>query len=123
MRKAITAIILSAAMLAPMGCKKASTNPAILAPGAVNQFDQQTFAVLAASQATLNSLKASNVPEIKTALNDAILAYNTAEAVYQTYHAAAEAGQNPSTAPVSAAVANLQTKITAVQTAATGATK
>ena len=121
--KRFTYLLLAATLLVPvMGCKTTATTPTqALAPGAVNQFDQQTYAVLSASQATLNSLKQSNVPAIKTALNDAILAYNTAEAAYQVYHAAAAAGQNPSPAPVSSAISNLQTKITAVQTAAMGA--
>ncbi len=103
------------------GCRPATVTPGALAPGAVNQFDEQSYAVLAASQATLNSLKASNVPAINTALNGAILAYNTAEAAYQVYHAAAVAGQSPATAPVSTAISKLQTEITAVQTAATEA--
>lgn len=121
--KRFTCLLLALMLVVPaVGCKKATpTNPVILAPGAVSQFDEQSYAVLSASQATLDSLKASDVPAIKTALNDAILAYNTAEAAYQVYHAAAVAGQNPATAPVSTALSNLQTKITAVQTAALGA--
>ncbi len=113
--------ILSGGTLLLTGCLKPSTNSATLAPGAVNQFDEQSYAVLSASQATLNSLKASNVPSIAPVLNQAILAYNTAESAYQVYHQAAAAGQNPSTAPVSSAISDLQTKITAVQTAATEA--
>lgn len=117
-------IVLAAVLmiLPPTGCNKATTTtPATLAPGAYSTFDQQAFQVLSSSQATLNSLKASNVPQIKTALNQAILAYNAAEAAYQTFHAALAAGQQPSTAPVSTSLATLQTSISAVQTAATGA--
>lgn len=100
------------------GCKPATstTPPAALAPGAVNQFDQDSYATLMAAQASLNSLKQSvaqdpaNLASLKPILNQAISDYNIAEAAWQVYHAAAQAG-SATTAQQTA----VTTSLTAVQ--------
>lgn len=102
------------------GCKYGATNPASLAPGAMNAFDQDSYQALMASQGVLNSLRSDNLTQIKAELNDAILSYDAAEIAYQTYHAALVAGKPASTASVSTALSNLQSQISAVQQAAAG---
>lgn len=118
--KVLSLCLLAAAMTA--GCHKGTSPTPPLAPGAYNAFDQQSYQVLSASQATLNSLKGSvaTVPQIKDALNQAIQAYNAADAAYQVFHAALAAGQQPATTPVTTSLTQLQTSIAAVQSAATG---
>ena len=128
MRNRISFVVLALALsIVPVGCAKASgsPSPAALAPGAANQFDQQTYQILSAAQATINSLKSTvaTTPSLKQALNDAITAYDTAEAMAQVYHAQVTAGQNPPTAPVSTALSNMQTSISTLQTAATSGVK
>lgn len=63
-----------------------------LRPGAINQFDQTTYDTLMVVQASLNAAKpivAANHPTLKPQLNQAIAAYNTAEAAYKLYHSKA----------------------------------
>jgi multidrug resistance efflux pump len=101
------------------GCHSTSstTPPAALAPGAVNQFDQDSYAALMAAQASLNSLKTSytndpvNLASLKAPLNQAIQDYDLAELAYQTYHSAAAAGQATSAQQLA-----VTTALTLVQT-------
>jgi hypothetical protein len=117
--KTLTVLILAAATLVPMGCKKvAPTNPATLAPGAYNSTDQTIYQSLMAVQASLNSLKATltnplttqqTISTLKPYINQAITDYDIAEVAWQTYHAAL--ATNPSASPAAA-----QTAISKVQT-------
>ncbi len=65
-------------------------------PGAVSTFDSTTYDALTVAQAAIEQAKTSFGPTpsatIKTLLNNAITAYNVAEAAYMAYHQAAVAG-------------------------------
>ncbi len=98
-----------------MGCHKTVTAPV---PGQLNTFDAYAYRVLADAQAAINSFKASiqsgkvpETPTLKTVLNQAITDYNAANAAYQAWHAA---GGNGPTAPVAAAITQLNSDITNV---------
>jgi hypothetical protein len=96
-----------------------TTPPAALAPGAVNQFDQDSYAALMAAQASLNSLKASYTSDpgglaaLKAPLNQAIADYDIAEIAYQTYHAAALTGSSTTAqqTAVTTALTNVQSDL------------
>lgn len=99
MKRILSALILSAAFLAPTGCKTASTTtpPAALAPGALNTFDQQAYQTLAAAHAFVAtaSAKASTLTPAQTqALNMMIQAVNVAQTVYIAYHSGTETQGN-----------------------------
>lgn len=121
MKKALTAIILGAAMLVPMGCKKGTaTNPATLAPGAYNQTDQVLFQSLMAVQASLNNLKATladphtsaqTISVLKPYTNQVITDYDIAEVAWQTYHASLATNANASPTAAQAAIARVQTDL------------
>lgn len=73
-----------------------ATTTVALRPGALNQFDQTTYDALIVVQASLNAAKpivAASYPTLKPTLNQAIAAYNTAEAAYRVYHTTA--GKDP----------------------------
>lgn len=109
--------LISLALLVPAGCVKPNATPPALAPGAYNRTDQLLYQSLMAAQATIDSLKKSvdANPQIKPALNQAILDYNVAEVAYQTYHASLLTNPQASPAPVQAAVAKVQTDLTGVK--------
>lgn len=109
----LTSIVLVCAM----GCKTVTAPPAPLVTGAVNPFDQDTYKALMAAQATLNSLNASyhanptQLASLKAPLDQAATDYNAAMVLWQTYHAAAVAGQ--ATAAQQSAASNGLAKIQA----------
>lgn len=113
--KIVSAAILSAAMLIPAGCMTASTNPAKLAPGAVNLTDQTIYDSLMVAQASLNSLKTSAAtnPSLKPYVNQAITDYDVAEAAWQTYHTAASLNPNISSAAAQSALNKVQADLSA----------
>ncbi len=78
------------------GAVKTSTPPAALAPGALNQFDSDTFRTLATAHAFAESA-ASNAPALtqteKVALNQFIKYLNLADTLYAAYHAGAATQQ------------------------------
>ncbi len=83
----------SALTLTTLGCHPATsstTPPAALAPGALNQFDQQTYQALTTAHAFALSA-ASNDQTLtraqKQALNQFISALNAADMLYAAYHA------------------------------------
>lgn len=123
MNRAITATILTLALLVPMGCKKAAaTNPAVLAPGYTSQADQvmgQTLvgahAFYATIQADVAAGKYTPAPAEKTALNNFAMTLNAAQTIYIGYHA----GVNTQ-AQAQAAVDSLATQQTALQSTITG---
>lgn len=72
-----------------------------LHPGAVNQFDSQSYDILLVTDSVIQSVKtdlnngvfsATVAPKVKDAVNYLITAYNIADTAYRTYHAAAIAG-------------------------------
>ena len=106
-----------AAGLVLTGC--ASTAPVV--PGAVNAFDSNTYTTLLTVQAAINAAVAINNTSplnatAKKVLNDAIAAYDIAEAAYVAYHAALTA--TPSTATL-AMQTQLSTQLATATTAAT----
>lgn len=116
----VAAVLLFGALMVPLsGCRAANstTPPAALAPGALNQFDQDSYSSLMAAQAALNSLTTSvatdsNLAILKPTLNQAITDYDVAELAWQTYHAAATAANQTAVTnalnTVNADVTNLQ---------------
>jgi hypothetical protein len=91
--------------------------------GSANQFDSDTYltlittdSVITATKTALenNQFQASIVPNVKTALNNLITAYNAADAVYVAYHNAANAGTVTATqqAAVNTAMGNVQAATT-----------
>lgn len=105
--------------------------PATAVPGAVNSFDSDTYLSLITAKAVIDQAKsdlssglfpASVVPNVKTALNGAVTAYNVADIAFQTYHASAVAGASTpaQTAAVTTSMGNLQTAVTAVTSAKAG---
>jgi hypothetical protein len=87
-------LILAALLLT--GC---ATRP--IHPGAANTFDSDSFDALVVANSVIVNTKTdltagafapTLVPSIKAALNDLITAYDTADAAYLVYHAAAVAG-------------------------------
>lgn len=120
-RKLLTVALLPFLLLAACH-KKTATAPV---PGAINTFDSTTYRALSDAQAAINSFKAdlaagklTETPAIKTALNQVIADYNSANALYQAYHAS---GGGTATAPIAAATTQLQTDVNNL--AATGGTK
>lgn len=114
MRKAAMLAILAAVMSVGLGCHKAVASAPV--PGAVNTFDSTTYRALMDAQAAINSLKGdiaagklAETPAMKTALNQAITDYNTADALWQTYHSSASTAQEPA---LQAAINKLQTDTT-----------
>jgi hypothetical protein len=114
--KIISAIVLVLAMTFTVGCAKTPATAPI--PGQINAFDATTFRALMDAQAAINSFKAdlasgklTETPGIKTALNQVITDYDTANVLYQAYHAAAGTTPQP---PVQAAVTQLQTDVNAL---------
>jgi hypothetical protein len=106
------------------GCKAASstTPPAALVPGAVNQFDQTSYATLMSVQAALKSLNASyaanptGLAALKTVLDQAAADYNLAELAWQTYHVAATTANQTA---VTSAITKVQGDLTSATKAAT----
>lgn len=109
-RKILT--IAAVLMMLPMGCKRtATTHP--LAPGACNLTDQTLYQSLMALQASLNTAKAeiAKAPQLRTALNQAIVDYNAAEASWQVYHTACLTNPTTSASNVQAALNKAQTDL------------
>lgn len=83
------------------GAVKTSTPPAALAPGALNQFDSDTFRALATAHAFAQSA-ASNAAALtqteKSALNRFIQYLNLADTLYAAYHAGTATEQAMQTA-------------------------
>jgi len=100
-------------------------------PGAVNQFDSDTYLTLstakgaidqAKAELTANAFSGTVATNVKTAINVAVSTYNTADITYQAYHQAALAGTATATqqTAVTAALANLNTAVTSITTAKVG---
>ena len=109
-------------LLLPLGCAKAtSTTPAAaLVPGAINQFDQTSYATLMTAQASYNSLLASYkanptvLASLKAPLDAAASSINLAEQAWQIYHAAAASASTPA-AQLSTDQANVSSSLAASQ--------
>jgi PBP1b-binding outer membrane lipoprotein LpoB len=96
------------------GCAGSNPVNAPLPPGAINHFDATTFDVLSQAQATINSVKstyttlpASQQPQVKVVLNQAIADYNVAENAYKAYHAGGTQDTTALTAAIAALVADI----------------
>ncbi len=121
MKKALTAIILAVAMLAPMGCKKATaTNPATLAPGYTSQADQAMGTTLkgihdfyTGLMARITADKRVLSPAENTALTSLAYALNIADTTYVDYHNGTATLQQAQTAisNASAAQSNVQSQV------------
>jgi hypothetical protein len=116
-RKGLVLVLLTLTV----ACHKTVTAPV---PGQLNTFDAYAYRVLADAQAAINDFKASvaagkivETPTLKTVLNQAITDYNVANAAYQGWHAA---GGNGPTAPVAAALNQVNADITNVSAQAGG---
>ena len=82
-------------------------------PGAVNQFDSTAYDSLITVQAALTTAKGqiAAFPQFKPQLNQAIAAYNTAQAAYKVYHTAALAGDTSQQAALSAEITTLTQQV------------
>ena len=113
--KKIATVALLSIVIVAAGCAKHVTAPV---PGQLNAFDAYAYRVLADAQAAINDFKASiasgkvaETPTLKTVLNQAITDYNAANMAYQAWHAAGGTGM---TAPIAAALNQLNADITNV---------
>ena len=113
MKHKLSVLAVTTVLVLGLGCAKKAAAP--LPAGAINSFDATTYRALADAQAAINSFKSSvssgqvtETPAIKTALNQVIQDYNSADALYQAYHASQ--GQT-ATAPIQTAVTKLQTDV------------
>lgn len=122
-----------ALILCVMGLTAACANRPASAPipGAVNSFDSDTYLTLVTAKGIIDQVKvdlannafpAAWVANIKKAVNGAITAYNVADLSYQSYHAAALAGQaTPAQqAAVGSAVTNLNSAVSSITAAKAG---
>jgi hypothetical protein len=103
-------------MLVLAGCPN-NPKPQTLPPGALNQFDAQSYTSLMGAQAVLNSVKADLSklpPAAKPTLNKAIASYNVAEAAWQAYHAGKSDNQAALTAALSQAVGDVAALLTQI---------
>jgi hypothetical protein len=96
-------------LILPLGCKTLTSNtpPSALAPGALNAFDQQAYQTLSAAHAFAVSASgnaATLTTTEKADLNSFIAILNTADVLYQAYHAG------------TATQAQVQTQLNAVAT-------
>ncbi len=112
------AVLLALCLIA--GCKPSTTNPATLAPGADNQFDQDTYQALMTVQASLLNLQATLLNPntsaetesvLKPYFNQASTDYDLAVIAWKAYHTAAASDPNTSTAAAQAALSRVQTDI------------
>ena len=126
MKKIVLFLALSLVSFAP-GCFKASAP----IPGSANAFDSNTYLSLVTAKGVIDQAKAdlaaSAFPpaiaaKVKTAVNDAVNAYNIADLTYQQYHTAAIANAATVAQQVAttSAVNNLQTEVANVTAAKAG---
>jgi hypothetical protein len=103
MREKFNLILSLCLFTALLGCGavQAPTPAAALAPGALNQFDSDTYRSLASAHALAQSA-ASNASTLtqaeKTALNQLIRYLNAADTLYEAYHAGAASQSSMQTA-------------------------
>jgi hypothetical protein len=104
---------LVAVLMVSMGACAAHVNH----PGTANTFDSDSYDTLLVTDSVIQSTKADYaagtvpaaiMPQVKTALNDLIRAYDAADVVYIAYHNAAMAG-SATTAQQSAVASALAT--------------
>jgi len=108
-----TKALLLFCLLLPLGCRPATSNtpPAALAPGALNQHDQDFYTALSAAHgfALSAALQAEVLtPAQKAALNQFIISLNAADLLYAAYHtgSASQSSMQSSLNSVSTAQAN-----------------
>lgn len=111
MRKILTLALLTLAF--SVGCAKQITAPI---PGQLNAFDGTCYRTLMDAQAALNSVKANvaagtlTLTPTQTKVFDQIVAdYNTADALWQTYHAGATQDTTALTAAINQLIADIAT--------------
>jgi hypothetical protein len=103
------------------GCKTATAPTPPLVPGALNQFDQTSYATLLTAQASYNSLLASykanpsTLASLKAPLDAAATAINLAEMAWQAYHAAGASATSTQQAAVTTSLAAAQTALAGVK--------
>jgi hypothetical protein len=87
-------------LIVTTGCMNRPATAQIV-PGVVNQFDSDTYLALVTSKGVIdqtkvdltnNTFPANWVSNIKTTVNDLVIAYNTADTAYTAYHIALLAG-------------------------------
>ncbi len=95
MKRLVLALGLACGLLVHPACGPKATTATI--PGSLNNTDAQIYQDMHAAQAGIEQAKKdiASFPTAKDALNKVIALYNTAEAGYQTYHAAL--AKNPGT--------------------------
>ena len=115
MKKVLIVLSLGLLLGFPMGCKKVTATTPTLATGAYNSTDQAIYQSLMAAQAALNLLKTEVPanPSLKAPVNQAIVDYNLAEVAWQTYHSALATNPKASPTAAQAAVAKVQTDLSA----------
>ncbi len=114
MRKVLATLILAVLSLGLVGCHKA-TVPAPI-PGQINTFDGYAYRSLMDAQAAINSLKANvasgqltlNASQ-RVVFNQIVADYNTANALWQTYHAGATGDQAALTSALTTLVTDIST--------------
>jgi len=117
MRKLITFVVLAVLSFGTVGCHKNAATVAI--PGQINTFDGYAYRSLMDAQAAIDSLK-GNVNSGKLTLNASqrvvfnqiVADYNTANALWQTYHAGATGDQ----AALTSALTTLVNDISSIAT-------
>jgi hypothetical protein len=112
-RKLFPLALLLAVILIVAGC---GANSAVTHPGQLNAFDGTAYDTLIAVQASIQQAKAlePQFPQYKSALDDAIAAYNSAIAAYKLYHT--QAAGAPATAALQIQITTLVNSVAALLT-------
>jgi len=124
MRRNLSIATIITVLVLSIACTKSVVAPV---PGSANQFDSDTYLTLVTAKAAIDAAKtalAQNPPVftptlaaiVKSAVNNAVTAYNVADTTYQAYHAAAIAGTATAAqqADVSAKISTMNTAVSQI---------
>jgi hypothetical protein len=125
MKKTLTLTLALAMCLSVVACANKTTNPPPAPPtGSLNSFDADTNTALQTIHAFVGSMVAQNnsgaitlTVNQKALLNQLVASVNSADVIYQAWHAAGGTGP---TAPVQTAVAKAQSDQNTLNAAITG---
>lgn len=114
MKRVVLALALSLGMIGGVACHK--NTPAAPIPGQINTFDGTAYRTLMDAQAAINSVR-NDVASGKLILtaaqrnvfNQIIADYNTANALWQTYHAGATNNAQALTSAINQLVVDIST--------------
>jgi hypothetical protein len=122
-RKRRSMLLIGSLVLVLAGCAAQKIHP-----GSPNAFDSGAYDSLIVAHSVIettktdlanNAFPASIAPQVKTALNNLVTAYNAADTSYQTYHTAALAGT--ATTAQQTAVSNALNSVNSATAALTAA--